>query len=104
MPKNPKTVREIPFTEIEENHQLASYWFGRTFCPAVDRRDGGGFQIRILKNERPRGGQVTTSYDYFELDEQGTVEVAPRGFARDYKPGRVVGLAEAIEKYAAVSR
>ena len=99
MPK-PKTPREIPFTEIEENHQLAAYWWGDKFCPAVDRRDRGGYQIRVLKDERPRGGQVTTSYDYFELDEQGTVLVAPRGYAKDYKPGRIVGLAEAAAKYA----
>ena len=96
-----KTLREIPFESIEKRFKLAGYRWGPTWCPAVDRRNSGGYLIRILKGERRRGGQVSVDYDYFETDADGTVEIAPRGYARDFKPGRITGLDAAVAKYAA---
>ena len=93
--------REITVAEIADRFELASYWFGRTWCPAVDRSDGGGFSIRFVKSETLAGFSRSTTYDYFELDADGLITVAPRGFARDYKPGRVVDIAAAAEQYAA---
>ena len=91
-----KTVREIPFSQIEGSFRLASYYFGAKWCPAVYRPDRGGYSIRITKSEWGSG----VSYDYFELAEDGTVTTAPRGYAKDYKPGRITGLDEALSKYA----
>jgi hypothetical protein len=95
------TPREITIAEIEQTFELASYWFGRSWCPAVGR-DGadGGYSIRVLKSRRQRGDQVTDSYDYFELDTHGTVLAAPHGHARDFKPGRVIDIAAAADRFA----
>ena len=91
--------REITMAEIEQRFNLASYWFGDRWCPAVSSyRDG--YRIRVVKSETRRGPNVSTIYDYFELDADGTVTVAPWGYARDYKPGRIVDIAAALDRYA----
>jgi hypothetical protein len=94
-----KPAREIAFAEIERGFTLAR---GLGGSPAVGIESGGrGYYIRILAGEtRSRDGSLTTKWDYFYLDADGTVAVAPRGYARDYKPGRVVGMAEAVAKYS----
>jgi len=97
----PKTVPTIPFSMIDRRFQLASYFWGEKFCPAVARRNNGGYLIRVLASTRGTSTSQTTTYDYFELDADGVVTAAPRGYARDYKPGRVVGLDEALAEYAA---
>ena len=40
------------------------------------------------------------TFDYFDLDDEGVITVAPRGYARDYKPGRVVDIAAEADRYA----
>lgn len=91
-----KSIPTIPFAVVEREFRLASYyWFGK-FCPAVFRREDGTYGIRILASVRGD----TTTYDYFELAEDGIVLKAPRGYARNYKPGRIGGLDEALAKYA----
>jgi hypothetical protein len=99
-----KTIREIPFAHIERQFELASYWFGGKWCPAVDSNDRGGYQIRVLKGETRAGSNTTTTYDYFYLAEDGAVLTAPRGYARYFKPGRVTGLDEAVARYAEATR
>lgn len=91
-----RTVREIPFSRIDLAFSLASYWFGTKWCPAVWRNDDGTYRIRVVKSQH----HGRTTYDYFELAADGTVRVVPRGYARDYKPGRVTGLDEAVATYA----
>lgn len=105
MPKT-KTVREIPIIEIEDEFRLSSYWFGSTWCPAVDRRENGGYQIRVLAGETTRGLDTTTSYDYFYLDPEGIILATPRGYAKDFKPGRipVAELEATVAKYAQAVR
>lgn len=95
-----KPLREFPFSMIERQFRLASYWWGDLWCPAVDERNSGGFLIRVLKSERRSAGSVSVGYDYFETDDDGVIQLAPRGYARDFKPGRITGLAEAVQKYA----
>lgn len=98
----PKPVMTIPFGRIERSFDLASYWLGAKWCPAVDRKSkaaGSGYTIRVFKSETRNGANVTITYDYFELGSDGTVLVAPRGYARDFKPGRITGLDEALTRY-----
>ena len=97
MPK--REPRVILFAEIERTFQLASYWFGVKWCPAVDRNNDG-YSIRIVRSETRSGVNVNTTYDYFELGPDGTVNLAPRGFAKDFKPGRVDGIEDALKAYA----
>lgn len=91
-----KSIPTFPFAVVEREFRLASYWFGARFCPAVFRREDDTYGIRILASVRGD----TTTYDYFELAADGTVLKAPRGYARNYKPGRIGGLDEALAKYA----
>lgn len=99
MPTKAKTIREIPFASIERRFQLGAYWFGARYCPAVTR-DGGQYRIRIVAQTTVSSGGSKTTWDYFECDLDGLVTTAPRGYAKDYKPGRIVGLDEALVKYA----
>ena len=95
-----KTVREIPFSRIPHDFELASYfWFNGDFMPAVFAKNGG-YEIRVVKSRTVSGPNEIVTYDYFKLDADGNVLVAPRGYARDYKPGRVVGLDDAVAKYS----
>lgn len=93
--------RAITLAEIEARFPLdaASYWFGDRWSPAVSRRVGG-FSIRVVKSSTFYGRNVSTNFDYFLLDDNGLITTAPRGFARDYKPGRVVDIAAAVERFA----
>ena len=99
-----KKLREIPFATIEKQFKLAGYHWGSRWCPAVDQRNSGRYLIRILKSERQAGHEHSVDYDYFETDADGVVELAPRGYARDFKPARITGLGAAVEKYAAADR
>jgi hypothetical protein len=100
--------REMKLNEIAANFDVAgaSYWweFGgrRRWCPAVYRNDGGDYRIRYVKSVDISAGNGTSrvTYDYFELDADGLITVAPWGFAREYKPGRVVDIAAEAERYA----
>ncbi len=95
--------RTFTLADIEREFRLASYWFGEKWCPAVHRRKSG-YAIRLLKSESISLGQRSLTYDYFELDADGTITTAPRGYARDYKPGRVTDIEAAAERYATPDR
>lgn len=97
--RKPRPPREIPFSEIESRFKLAAYWFGEKWCPAVCEKNGG-YSIRVSIHDYYSGDTRHTKFDYFYLDADGLVTTAPRGYARDYKPGQVTGLAEAVAKYA----
>jgi hypothetical protein len=92
--------RAITIAELEQIFDLESYWFGSKWCPAVWRRESGSYGIRVIKSLRLHPGGRDVTYDYFELDADGTVATAPRGYAREFKPGRVVDITEAVERYA----
>ena len=91
--------RSITLAEIEQRFELGAYWFGDKWCPAVVKT-GRGYRIRVVKSETLGANTRNTTYDYFDLDADGLITVAPRGYARDYKPGRVVDIAAAVERYA----
>jgi hypothetical protein len=94
--------RAITIAEIERYFRLAeaSYWFGDKWCPAVHERKDGGYAIRVQTSERRSGSNLSTNFDYFYLDADGVITTAPRGFARDFKPGRVADIQAAVERFA----
>jgi hypothetical protein len=99
MPK--RALREITLAGIEQQFQLVSYWwFGPKWCPAVYPSAAAGYGIRVLKSVTGSGDSQHFVFDYFELGADGTVEVAPRGYAKQFKPGRVVDIEAAAARYA----
>lgn len=83
-----RPARVIQFAEIEQRFQLVPMTLGLgAFYPAVTRKDDrpDRYSVRVLKSVNGR----TYNYDYFKFDSEGTITAAPRGFARDYRPGRV---------------
>lgn len=99
MPK-PKTPRDIKLSEIEASFELESYWWGVTWCPAVQRKDSGSYVIRIVRNRTLSGSAENVNYDFFELDADGLISIAPRGYARQFKPCRVVDIEAAADRFA----
>jgi hypothetical protein len=99
---NRREPRTVTIAEIEREFMLeeASYWFGETWCPAVHRADDGGYSIRVLAGVSQSGRTATLAFDYFHLDTDGLITAAPYGYARDYKPGRVVDIASAVDRFA----
>lgn len=97
MPKATTPVRVFDFAEIERDFTLAPMTLGFTTYPAVVKREGGGYAIRVHTGMRGN----TEKYDYFYTYANGDVSAAPRGYAKDYKPGRipVEQLDAAVERY-----
>lgn len=91
-----RAIAEIPFARLERQWDLVHFGSSR----AVGR-EGDGFYIRVLVGEVRRGDALTSKFDYFRLDADGTVRVAPRGWAKVYRPGRITGMDEAVARYAA---
>jgi hypothetical protein len=90
--------REITLAEIEQQFELASYWFGAKWCPAVDKT-AFGYRIRVLKSETVTITSRNVTFDEFVLAPDGTVTTAPRGYAKAYKPGRVVDIDAAVARF-----
>lgn len=90
--------REITLAEIEQQFELASYWFGAKWCPAVDKT-AFGYRIRVLKSETVTRTSRAEVFDEFVLAPDGTVTTAPRGWAKAYKPGRVVDIDAAVARF-----
>lgn len=99
MTRPKREPRAIKVADIARRFELSSYWFGRTWCPAVDRK-ASGFSIRIMKSESVSGRGRAITYDYFELDADGVITTAPRGHAKDWKPGRVIDIEAVADWYA----
>jgi hypothetical protein len=91
--------RDITVAEIEQAFDLASYWFGVKWYPAV-HETAQGYGIRVIKSQSFSDINRSYTYDYFKLDADGVVTTAPRGFAKDYKPGRVVDIEAALARFA----
>jgi DNA-binding transcriptional MocR family regulator len=98
--RSKREPRQITVAEIEGQFELASYWFGAKWCQAVQKFDRGTYSIRVLRSQTIRLSGQTVSYDYFELDADGTITTAPRGHAKDWRPGIVTDIAEAAARYA----
>lgn len=98
MPKATTPVRVFDFAEIERDFTLAPMTLGFTVYPAVAKRKTGGYSIRVHMGTRGN----TENYDYFYLTDDGTVDAAPRGYAKDFKPGRipVEQMDAAVQRYA----
>jgi hypothetical protein len=101
-----KPARVIQFAEIEKRFRLVPFQLyginGLTTYPAVRKRGDGTYSIRVDAGSSVRGGTTTEKSDYFRFDAEGTITQAPRGFARDYRPGRVPveELEKAVARYA----
>lgn len=88
-----RPLPEWPFTQIEGRFTLAAVAPG---MPAVTRDARGDWSIRILVHVVLSAGRTVERYDYFYLAADGTVLSAPWGHARDWKPGRITGLSDAV--------
>lgn len=99
-PRKKAEPRAITVAEIEQHFELASYWWGEKWCPAVHSKGMGGYGIRVLGSVTVTGASRQVSYSYFELDADGLISIAPRGWARAYKPGRVIDIAEVADRFA----
>lgn len=99
MSRPKREPRRITVAEIEQQFELASYWFGEKWCPAV-HETSRGYGIRVLRSQTIRLSGQTVSYDYFEIDPDGTITTAPRGHAKDWRPGVVTDIEAAVERYA----
>lgn len=96
-----KNPHELPFERLEDRFDLASMNFGR-FQPAVWKKDGGGYGIRLLTGSSWDGysGTTRTRWEYFHTDETGIVTESPRGLGKEYNGRyRITGLEKAVEKY-----
>lgn len=93
-----RTPRVITIAEIEREFELASYWFGQKWCPAVDET-AFGYRVRVLKSETVTLNSRAEVYDEFVLAPDGTITSAPRGWAKAYKPGRVVDIDAAVARF-----
>jgi hypothetical protein len=86
----PKQPPEIQFADIEAQFTLAA--FGQP-PSAVGRSRNGGYWIRILVGTNVdifgQAGVHTDKFDYFYTDPDGVITTAPRGHAKDYRPGRI---------------
>lgn len=92
--------RAFTLAEIEQQFELASYWFGAKWCPAVDKT-AFGYRIRVLKSETVTITSRNVTFDEFVLAPDGVITTAPRGWARAYKPGRVTDIEAAAAQYEA---
>jgi hypothetical protein len=96
-----RTPVQIAFERIEDRFDLAGYyWLDGSYKAPVAEKDGG-YLIRVQMGETTRGRDTTTKYDYFELDADGIIVSSPRGHAKEFNRKQVVGLGEAVVKYAA---
>lgn len=103
-PRKKREPAAFTVAQIEQRFELESFWLGeKKWCPAV-YETGRGYGIRVVQSRSTNtvGRQVT--YDYFAIDADGLITTAPRGYAKEYKPGRVVDIAAAVERFATPER
>jgi hypothetical protein len=97
--REPRTVH---FEEIERNFMLRPMTaFNPPLPPVV--KSATGWRIRVLTSMSYNSvGEVTENYDYFEVDVDGSILSAPRGHAKEFRPGRIPlpELLAAQTKYA----
>lgn len=86
-------LSQLPFKPV-------SMFFGG-LRPAVFKNEKNGtYGIRIKVSESWRGNNVSESWDYFELDENGVITKSPRGYAKEFnKKVKIVDISEAVKKY-----
>jgi hypothetical protein len=99
MPRTKAEPRKIDIDDITASFELVAYWMGGTWCPAVDRKTSG-YRIRVAKSITHSTAGSSYSFDYFELDTDGTITIAPRGYAKDFKPGRLADVEAVADLYA----
>jgi hypothetical protein len=87
-----KPIAEIPFALIEDQ------WQPSPLDPFITR-DGDDYVINVLAFVSLVPAEIRV--DSFRVASDGTVLSAPRGYAREYKPGRITGMDEAVARYAA---
>lgn len=89
MTRSTKPVREFTVKDIAGAFALGSM----PGSPPIGRDAADeGWYIRIRTSIAIKNGEVTEKFDYFRLDDDGHVLSAPRGYAKDYRPGRVTDI------------
>jgi hypothetical protein len=86
-----RPVREIPFNEVEQR------WRPSPLDSFIERH-GDDYVINVLTYASLSPAEIRV--DLFRVAADGTVLSAPRGYAKDYRPGRITGMSEAYAKYA----
>lgn len=88
--------RPIEFAEIEQAFTVEAE--PRSTRPAVY-----AFQDYIWVTVRTNHGDDEVPlphYDRFQCQHDGLIVAAPRGHAKDYRPGRIVDLIDVLRRYA----
>lgn len=86
-------IREIPAWPVD--------FIRRQFDIApirVTSRDGGGFRVRVAVALKVTAFSSMTKFDAFICTATGEITSAPRGYAKNFRPGRITGLADAVEE------
>lgn len=83
--------RTVTLAEIRGRFTLVPLNLGGRSHPAVAKDAQGRYSIRILKHldYNASTGLRQEKFDYFYCDADGTITTAPRGHAKDFRPGRI---------------
>lgn len=100
MAKKLATINDASITIIQQNFQLAHSGITGRQCP-VTKFPTGKYRIRVLKSQSNnyQKGTVSVSWDYFELDKDGLILEAPRGYKKHYKDFKITDLDEYIKNW-----
>lgn len=79
--------------------RLAGYTFGGKWCPAVFKKDRGGYGVRILLGASFSTRGTSQSYGYYDLDDNHVITSCPRGYTKQFKGAKVVDLLDVMRKW-----
>lgn len=79
--------------------QLTGYSLGGTWCPAVFKKDRGGYGVRILLGVSISQRYLSSRYGYYDLDDGHVITRCPRGYTKQFKGAKVVDLLDAMKKW-----
>jgi hypothetical protein len=91
MARTSKPLRSFTVKQITDAFILASAAGSPPIGPR-DRAGRGGWYIRVRTSIAINGDRTTEKFDYFYTDADGEILTAPRGYAKDYRPGRIVDI------------
>lgn len=83
-----KALPEFTLSQIIHRFDLAA----AGGSPPIGRRSHGGWYIRCRVGLSVSGATTQERFDYFYIADDGEILSAPRGFAKDYRPGRIVDV------------
>ena len=86
------TLNELPFNPV-------SMFLGG-LKPAVFKKENGTFGIRIKIGESWKGNNISSNWDYFELDNNGLIITSPRGYAKQFNQKvKIIDIEKMVEEY-----